>query len=102
MIVFLEPVFTEVRNSGLQGSSVREKRTVSQKMFFFGIFKILEGPFFSEYFKYVYAVQSLSPAVDSKGNSTKYVFLIIFYSFRHSYFKRSSVANFNRVLRCIL
>ena len=30
---FLEPAFADVRNSGLQGCSVREKGTLSQRFF---------------------------------------------------------------------
>ena len=45
---FLGSVFAEVRNSGMQGFSVREKGTVSQR--FFGIFEILKHPFLSEHF----------------------------------------------------
>ena len=51
------PVFTEVRNSGLQGCNVREKGTVSQ--IFLGIYKILEHYFLSGYFQNVSVVQSL-------------------------------------------
>ena len=48
---FLESLFTEVRCSGLQGCSVREKGTVSQR--FCVIYKVLEHYFLSVLFPFL-------------------------------------------------
>ena len=85
---FMESVFTKVKYSGLQGCSVREKETFSQR--FCVIYKILEHYFLTRHFQNVFVVQSLIwkqavdciPATVLKGNSTTCVFLIIFQSFR--------------------
>ena len=92
---FLEPVFAEVRNSGLQGCSVRKKKGQFCKDVF-GIFEILEYPFLFEHFENVSVVQLGSIvgcrlySCNSKENSTTYVFLTIFQKFRRSFFQMPS------------
>ena len=54
-IFFLEPIFVEVRNSGLPTCALKKKGQF--RKYFFGIFKILEHPFFSEHFQNVFEVQ---------------------------------------------
>ena len=89
---FLGSFLTEVRSSGLQACNVSEKEDFCK--YLFGIFEILENSFLSELFKKNICWGVFRSAVDEdcfhaivlKKDSTKYILLDIYHSFRCSYF----------------
>ena len=89
---FLGSFLTEVRSSGLQACNVSEKEDFCK--YFFGIFEILENSFLSELFKKNICRGVFRSAVDEdcfhaivlKKDSTTYILLDIYQSFRCSYF----------------
>ena len=66
----MQPVFTEVRNAGLEGCSFREKGAVSQR--FKGIYKILEHYFLSGHFHNV-SVVVFDPVLGCGLHSCNYI-----------------------------